>query len=65
MAVDPKRAKVVRDQFAELCQKPSDDQMELFLKSFIFALGDDWKQVLNLIKAFKIYVDRSGENKDS
>jgi len=55
----------VREQFTELCQKSSDDQMELFLKSFIFALGDDWKQVINLRKTFGVYIDRSGEGKDS
>jgi len=65
MAVDPKRAAKIREQFIELCQKSSDDQLELFLKSFIFALGDDWKAVIALRKTFATYIDRSGEGKDS
>jgi len=34
-----------RAMFVELLDKPLDDQTEFFMKSFIFALGDDWKQV--------------------
>ena len=34
-----------RVQFAELLEKSLDEQTEFFMKSFIFALGDDWKQV--------------------
>ena len=34
-----------RAQFAELLDKSLDEQTEFFMKSFIFALGDDWKQV--------------------
>ena len=34
-----------RDKFADLVVSPLDTQTEHFLKSFIFALGDNWKQV--------------------
>jgi hypothetical protein len=31
--------------FVELASKSLDEQTEHFMKSFIFALGDDWKMV--------------------
>jgi hypothetical protein len=44
------------DKFASLCQKDINDQVEFFLKSFIFALEDDWKKVVTLSKDFQKYL---------
>ena len=44
------------DKFASLCEKDINDQVEYFLKSFIFALGDDWKSVVTLSKDFSKYL---------
>jgi len=41
-----------RARFNELAKAPHDDQVELFLKSFIFDLGDNWKQVNAIQKAY-------------
>ena len=43
-------------KFAELVECDADEQMQVFLKSFIFALGDEWKTVGTLCSAFKQYV---------
>ena len=40
----------LQGQFVELVNKPINDQLEYFLKSFIFELGDDWKHVVELSK---------------
>jgi len=50
-------------EFQALTEKPDDDQVEYFLKSFIFDLGDNWKDVLNLQKLFKKRLGDSGEGK--
>ena len=62
--VKPKTEKEQREQFTELCKKPIEDQTEFFLKSFIFALGDDWKEVPRLSGIFRKYVQEAGEGKD-
>jgi hypothetical protein len=54
----------VQQKFKELTVKPVDDQMEFFLKSFIFALEDNWKEVVNLCKTFQIYIKNAGEGKE-
>jgi hypothetical protein len=63
----PKAPKRTYDElkvkFAELCEKSVDDQQELFLKSFIFALGEEWKLLNVLNKTYKKYVIEGGENK--
>jgi len=41
-----------------------DDQTEFFMKSFIFALGDDWKQVSQISTNFKKYLGEQNEGKD-
>jgi len=51
-------------QFKDLTQKAIDDQMDFFLKSFIFALEDNWKDVVKLSEAFAKYVKNGGEGKD-
>jgi len=53
-----------RDQFAELLEKSLDEQVEFFMKSFIFALGDDWKQVSIIGTNFKKYLNEQNEAKD-
>jgi len=63
MAVPPAKAKANRDKFAELAKKSGDDQLEFFLKSFIFALDDRWKDVVVLLGEFQKYVQRGGEGK--
>jgi hypothetical protein len=49
MAVQSANTVSMRDKYKEmfndLMDKELDDQTEFFMKSFIFALGDDWKQV--------------------
>lgn len=53
----------LRNQFKTLADKPLEDQMEQFLKSFIFCLGDDWKKVSELSKSYKKYIVDGGEGK--
>jgi len=65
--VKVKREKMSKDyveRFTTLAKKSIEDQMEFFLKSFIFALGDDWKNLATLAKVFKKYLSDSGEGKD-
>jgi len=62
--VKPKTEKEQREKFAELCKQPIEDQQEFFLKSFIFALGDDWKDVPRLGGIFRKYVHEAGEGKE-
>lgn len=50
--VDPKLAL----RFQDLVAKSIDEQCEFFLKSFIFALGDDWPEVVKLSTTFKKYL---------
>lgn len=50
--VDPKLAL----RFQDLVDKTIDEQCEFFLKSFIFALGDDWPEVVKLSTTFKKYL---------
>jgi len=62
--IKPKTEEEQRKAFADLCQKPIEDQQEFFLKSFIFVLGDNWKQVPKLGTAFRKYLHEAGEGKD-
>ena len=39
--------------FSSVAERDLDSQCEFFLKSFIFALGDDWKDVASLAARFK------------
>jgi hypothetical protein len=57
MAAAPKSP--YSDKFAALCQSDIHEQVEFFLKSFIFALGDDWKNVVALSKHFQQYLKES------
>jgi hypothetical protein len=50
-------------EFQALAEKEDDDQVEFFLKSFIFDLGDNWKEVMSLQKLFKKRLADSGEGK--
>jgi len=54
----------LQQQFRELTQQSISDQMEFFLKSFIFALEDNWRDVVKLSEAFTKYVKNGGEGKD-
>jgi hypothetical protein len=56
--------KELNQKFKELCSQSIDDQMEFFLKSFIFALEDNWKDVVKLSKEYQKYIERGGEGKD-
>lgn len=55
--------------FKQLVHQSINDQLQLFLKSFIFDLGDDWKHVVELSKyntlsyrrRFQKYLDDLGE----
>ena len=40
-------------KFDALAEKDTDAQCEHFMRSFIFALGSDWKKVVELCKKFK------------
>jgi hypothetical protein len=51
-------------KFETLVNDSVDAQCQLFLKSFIFALGDDWKEVVDLSSRFKKYLDAQCETKD-
>jgi len=62
--VKPATEQEQRKAFADLCLKPIEDQQEFFLKSFIFALGDNWKDVPRLSTIFRKYVNDAGEGKD-
>jgi len=53
-----------REKFAELVASPLDDQTAFFMKSFIFALGDDWKQVSIISTHFKKYLGEQNETLD-
>eukprot|EP00013_Stygamoeba_regulata_P026837 CAMPEP_0177655194 /NCGR_PEP_ID=MMETSP0447-20121125/14812_1 /TAXON_ID=0 /ORGANISM="Stygamoeba regulata, Strain BSH-02190019" /LENGTH=263 /DNA_ID=CAMNT_0019159047 /DNA_START=69 /DNA_END=860 /DNA_ORIENTATION=- len=52
------------NKFKNLVAKDVNAQTELFLKSFIFALGDDWKLVVKLSKAFVDYLNQLNEGSD-
>src|SRR3990167_4203299 len=49
-------------KFQNLVAKQVDDQVELFLKSFIFALDYNWKSLVALSKAFSKYLQESGQD---
>lgn len=51
-------------RFQEVCTKPTGDQLELFLKSFIFDLEDNWKEVVRLSKEYQEYITRGGEGRN-
>jgi len=57
------KKKQLNDKFIKLIGEPADKQMEFFLKSFIFALDDKWKEVSRLRGEFAKYVDRGGEGR--
>ena len=49
-------------RFQVLCEEPPADQCELFLKSFIFALGDQWKDVPKLLEEFQKHAKNTGDS---
>jgi len=61
MSIPPAKAKANREKFVELAKKAADEQLEFFLKSFIFSLDDRWKDVVTLLAEFQKYVQRGGE----
>jgi len=63
MAIPAAKAKLNKEKFVELAKKTADDQLEFFLKSFIFALDDKWKEVVQLSSEFQRYLQRGGEGK--
>jgi hypothetical protein len=52
-----------RGRFKELTAKPIDNQVEFFLKSFIFDLGDNWKELYLIQKAFVKRLSDANEGK--
>lgn len=52
------------ERFAELTASDIESQVEFFLKSFIFDLGDDWGQVNVLAKKFTEYLNEKAEKHD-
>ncbi|GAB5368706.1 hypothetical protein AAMO2058_001342800 [Amorphochlora amoebiformis] len=55
--------KKCKEEFQELLTKDVDSQQEMFLKSFIFELGEDWKAIPQLAKSFKESCKVAGEGK--
>jgi len=53
-----------RESFQELVDMGIDDQVEFFMKSFIFTLGDNYKEVSKLADAFKKYLSAINETLD-
>lgn len=51
------------DRFRLLAQQPIEQQTELFLKSFIFDLGDNWKEIEKLEKDFRARLRDANEGK--
>merc|ERR1712232_132592 len=49
------------NKFQDLVSKSVADQTEFFLKSFIFALDDKWKELINLSKVFNKYLQDYGK----
>jgi hypothetical protein len=52
------------EKFNKLVASHVDEQAEFFLKSFIFALDDKWKEVPELAKKFTKMLQESGESSD-
>lgn len=62
--VFPKMVKNIgdlQDQFQDLITKHPSYHLDFFLKSFIFALGPEWKQVSKLASQFQQYCRDGGE----
>ena len=57
---DRLRSKTQADRFSELCEQDPIDQCEYFLKSFIFALGDGWKDVSTMCTEFQKHAKDTG-----
>lgn len=51
-------------KFEELVNKELDDQSEFFLKSFIFELDNDWKNIPDLLKRFRKAARDANEGKE-
>lgn len=45
-----------QSRFVQLCKTDSHNQAQTFLKSFIFDLGDDWKEVNKLCDEYNKYI---------
>jgi hypothetical protein len=56
--------KKYHDQFDQLVNSSNDEQLAHFLKSFIFALGDSWKECHTLATEFNKYLADHNEKKD-
>ena len=53
-----------REKFDELVAKSLDEQTEHFMKSFIFALGDNCREVSEQATRFAKYLSEQNESKD-
>lgn len=56
--------KEFKNKFEEIVKRPVSDQLEFFLKRYIFVLGDDWKKVTELATKFKSYTESRNDNYD-
>jgi len=64
MAEQPAKPKAnLVEKFQALTDKPIEDQTEFFLKSFIFDLGDNWKELGSLEKDYRKRLRDSNEGK--
>lgn len=55
----------INQKFINLVEdKTIDEQCEFFIKSFIFSLGDNYKEVIELSEQFKKYLSSRNESKD-
>jgi hypothetical protein len=64
LAHESQKKMAYKDQFTTLTASSMDNQTEHFLKSFIFALGDEWKSVVDIASAFKRYLSEKSETVD-
>ena len=58
----PQRRQSTQDRFTELGNRDPVDQCEFFLKSFIFALGDNWQDVPRLCTEFQKHAKNTGDS---
>eukprot|EP01097_Dermamoeba_algensis_P007996 TRINITY_DN517_c0_g3_i1.p1 TRINITY_DN517_c0_g3~~TRINITY_DN517_c0_g3_i1.p1 ORF type:complete len:269 (+),score=91.18 TRINITY_DN517_c0_g3_i1:54-860(+) len=59
--VKKKTKEELAEKLKDLISKGLDAQSEFFLKSFIFDLGDHWKEVPRLAKTFRDYLNSTGQ----
>lgn len=63
MAAEKKDMATLQAKLKDLVAKSSGEQLEHFLKTFIFELGDNWKDVIQLEKEYRKRVSEAQEGK--